>query len=115
MDGALEHRAPRRRASAEKHAAAKAATRFSARYREQLGVWYLQLARLRAYALRSDLVLARTEASAVLSEVIRARRRLVKDLAIASDTVRTHSMVGDLERALSRLERELRDLSGVTE
>ena len=98
----------RRRVSSNEVTASKAAADFASKYRAQLETWYNRLAYLRAMAMRSELAFVRSEASALLVEVIRGRERFAESLAAESRATRSHSIVRDLERGLLRLEEELR-------
>jgi len=71
----------------------------------------MQLAHLRARAMRSDTAFVRAHVEPLLVEVSEQRRRFVEGAEAEVDAVRSHSVVRDLERALLRLENELRHLT----
>jgi hypothetical protein len=110
-DMSPEALAPRRRATSTSLATAKAARGFASRYTARLADWHMQLAHLRARAMRSDTAFVRAQVEPLLAEVSEQRRRFVEDAEAEVDAVRSHSVVRDLERALLRLENELRHLT----
>jgi hypothetical protein len=61
--------------------------------------------------MRSDTAFVRAHVEPLLVEVSEQRRRFVEGAEAEVDAVRSHSVVRDLERALLRLENELRHLT----
>jgi len=103
---------PRRRATSADATAARSARLFVSRYRTQLEAWHRGLATLRARTLRNDLTLVRVEASRLLAQIIEERQQLADDVRAAPEMIRSNSLVRDINRAMSRLESEVRHLSG---
>jgi len=52
------------------------------------------------------------EASRLLAQIIEERQQLADDVRAAPEMIRSNSLVRDINRAMSRLESEVRHLSG---
>jgi len=52
------------------------------------------------------------ESSRLLAQIIEERQQLADDVRAAPEMIRSNSLVRDINRAMSRLESEVRHLSG---